>query len=161
VAIAQEECFGPIMVLMRAASNTAADVLSVANAPNFGLGACVFGRDSDPVLQAIVQGLRCGMVAINDFAAFYAVQLPFGGVGGSGYGRFAAEEGLRGLCNIKAVCADRWGWAGVRTSIPPPIRYPIDSQHRSWKFAKGVVETGYGMGIVRKVGGVLGILKNM
>lgn len=161
MAIANEECFGPVMVLMRAPSNTAGDVLRVANAPDFGLGGSVFGRDSDPVLQVIVKGLKCGMVAINDFAAFYAVQLPFGGVAGSGYGRFAGEEGLRGLCNMKAVCADRWGWAGVRTSIPPPIRYPIDSQDRSWKFARGVVETGYGLGAARKVGGVLGILRNI
>ncbi|KUI60154.1 hypothetical protein VP1G_07367 [Cytospora mali] len=161
MAIAHEECFGPIMVLLRAPSNTAADVLAIANAPNFGLGGSVFGRDSDPVLKAIVKGLRCGMVAINDFAAFYAVQLPFGGVAGSGYGRFAGEEGLRGLCNIKAICADRWGWAGVRTSIPPPIRYPIESQERSWRFARGVVETGYGIGTARKIGGVVGILGNM
>lgn len=159
--IAHEECFGPIMVLMRAPSNSAADVLRIANAPDFGLGASVFGKDSDPALKAIVKGVRSGMVAINDFAAYYAVQLPFGGVGGSGYGRFAAEEGLRGLCNIKAVCADRWGWAGVRTSIPPPIQYPVGSQEKSWKFAKGVVETGYGLGVARKIGGVLGILKNM
>lgn len=159
--IAHEECFGPIMVLMRASSNSAADILGIANAPNFGLGASVFGGDSDPVLKAIVKGIKSGMVAINDFAAFYAVQLPFGGVAGSGYGRFAGEEGLRGLCNIKAVCADRWGWAGVRTSIPPPIRYPVGSQETSWKFAKGVVETGYGIGVARKVGGVLGILGNM
>lgn len=161
MAIAHEECFGPIMVLMRAPSNTAADVLAIANAPDFGLGGSVFGRDSDPVLKAVVRGLRCGMVAVNDFAAFYAVQLPFGGVAGSGYGRFAGEEGLRGLCNIKAVCADRWGWAGVRTSIPPPIRYPIESQERSWRFARGVVETGYGIGVARKIGGVMGILGNM
>ena len=161
MAIAHEECFGPIMVLLRAPSNTASDVLAVANAPNFGHGASVFGRDSDPVLKALVKGLRCGMVAVNDFAAFYAVQLPFGGVAGSGYGRFAAEEGLRGLCNIKAVCADRWGWAGVRTSIPPPIRYPIESQERSYKFARGVVETGYGLGTAQKIGGVAKILGNM
>ncbi|ROV95295.1 hypothetical protein VSDG_06028 [Cytospora chrysosperma] len=161
MAIAHEECFGPIMVLMRAPSNTAADVLAIANAPDFGLGGSVFGRDSDPVLKAVVRGLRCGMVAVNDFAAFYAVQLPFGGVAGSGYGRFAGEEGLRGLCNIKAVCADRWGWAGVRTSIPPPIRYPLESQERSWRFARGVVETGYGIGVARKIGGVMGILGNM
>ncbi|KUI74544.1 hypothetical protein VM1G_10178 [Cytospora mali] len=161
MAIAHEECFGPIMVLLRAPSNTAADVLAIANAPNFGLGGSVFGRDSDPVLKAVVRGLRCGMVAINDFAAFYAVQLPFGGVAGSGYGRFAGEEGLRGLCNIKSICADRWGWAGVRTSIPPPIRYPIESQERSWRFARGVVETGYGIGVARKIGGVVGILGNM
>lgn len=159
--IACEECFGPIMVLMRAPSNSASDVLGIANAPDFGLGASVFGKDSDPVLKGIVKGVRSGMVAINDFAAYYAVQLPFGGVGGSGYGRFAGEEGLRGLCNLKAICADRWGWAGVRTGIPPPIQYPIGSQERSWRFARGVVETGYGIGVLRKIGGVLGILRNM
>lgn len=159
--IAHEECFGPIMVLLRAPSNSAADVLRVANAPNFGLGASVFGGDSDPVLQAIVKGVKSGMVAINDFAVFYAVQLPFGGVAGSGYGRFAGEEGLRGLCNIKSICADRFGWAGVRTSIPPPMRYPIGSQERSWRFARGVVETGYATTLVGKLGGILGILKNM
>lgn len=159
--IAHEECFGPIMVLMRAPANSATDVLHIANAPNFGLGASVFGKESDPILKAIIKGVRSGMVAINDFAAYYAVQLPFGGVAGSGYGRFAGEEGLRGLCNIKAICADRWGWAGVRTSIPPPMQYPIGSQERSWRFAKGVVETGYGFGVLRKVGGVWGILKNM
>ncbi|PSR93852.1 Aldehyde/histidinol dehydrogenase [Coniella lustricola] len=159
--IAREECFGPIMVLMRSPSPSAADVLGIANAPDFGLGASVFGKDSDPTLQAIVKGVKSGMVAINDFAVYYAVQLPFGGVAGSGYGRFAGEEGLRGLCNTKAVCADRWSWAGVRTSIPPPIQYPVGSQERSWRFAKGIVETGYGIGLARKANGVLGILKNM
>lgn len=159
--IAREECFGPIMVIMRAPSSSASDVLSIANAPDFGLGASVFGKDSDPALKAIVKGVKSGMVAINDFAAYYAVQLPFGGVAGSGYGRFAGEEGLRGLCNIKAVCEDRFGWAGIRTSIPPPIQYPVGSQEKSWRFARGVVETGYGLGLARKVGGVLGILKNM
>lgn len=159
--IAKEECFGPIMVLMRSPSPSAADVLAVANAPNFGLGASVFGKDSDPTLQAIVKGVKSGMVAINDFAVYYAVQLPFGGVAGSGYGRFAGEEGLRGLCNTKAVCSDRWGWAGVRTSIPPPIQYPVGNQEKSWRFARGIVETGYGIGLARKASGVLGILKNM
>lgn len=161
MGIAHEECFAPIMVLMRAPSNSASAVLDIANAPNFGLGASVFGKQSDPILQAIVKGVRSGMVAINDFAVFYAVQLPFGGVGGSGYGRFAGEEGLRGLCNTKAICSDRWGWAGVKTGIPPPIQYPIDSQEKSWRFARGIVETGYGIGIARKIGGVSGILKNM
>lgn len=159
--IANEECFGPIMVLMRAPSNSASAVLDSANAPNFGLGASVFGKESDPVLKAIVKGVRSGMVAINDFAVFYAVQLPFDGVGGSGYGRFAGEEGLRGLCNTKAICSDRWGWAGVKKGIPQPMQYPIDSQVKSWRFAKGIVETGYDIGITREIGGVRGILKNM
>jgi hypothetical protein len=113
-----------------------------------------------PALQPIVRGLKAGMVAVNDFAAYYAVQLPFGGVAGSGYGRFAGEEGLRGLCNTKAVCEDRFGWLGVKTAIPPPVQYPIASQDRSWRFTQGVVEVGYGAS-ARKVAGVTKILKNM
>ena len=160
MAIANEECFAPIMVLMRAPTDTAEALLAIANAPAFGLGSSVFGSDSDPRLRQIVRGLRAGMVAVNDFGATYAVQMPFGGVGGSGYGRFAGEEGLRGLCNLKAVCEDRLGWLGVRTAIPPPMRYPVADQEKGWRFARGVVEVGYGMGVARKVGGVLGILRN-
>ncbi|KAK1758568.1 Aldehyde/histidinol dehydrogenase [Echria macrotheca] len=161
MAIAKEECFAPIMVLMRAPSDSAADILAVANAPDFGLGSSVFGSESDPRLATIVRGLRAGMVAVNDFGATYAVQLPFGGVGGSGYGRFAGEEGLRGLCNIKAVCEDRFAWLGIRTSIPRPMQYPVPDQERSWRFARGVVELGYRMTLLGKLQGLLGLLKNM
>ncbi|POR32551.1 Putative aldehyde dehydrogenase-like protein [Tolypocladium paradoxum] len=158
--IAQHECFAPVLALLRAASSSAADMLAVANAPTFGLGASVHGSERDPALAPIVHGLRAGMVAVNDFAAYYAVQLPFGGVAGSGYGRFAGEEGLRGLCNIKSVCEDRFGWLGVRTAIPPPVQYPVPSQQKGWNFTQGVVEVGYGEP-ARKVRGLARIMKNM
>lgn len=160
MAIANEECFAPVMVVMRAPSASVEDVLAVANAPQFGLGSSVFGAESDPRVGRIVRGIRAGMVAVNDFGATYAVQMPFGGMSGSGYGRFAGEEGLRGLCNVKAVCEDRMAWLSVRTAIPKPMRYPVPDQERSWRFARGVVEVGYGMGVWRKVGGVLGIVRN-
>ncbi|KAL1882070.1 hypothetical protein VTK73DRAFT_2479 [Phialemonium thermophilum] len=160
MAIAQEECFGPILCLLRAPASTAEAILPLANAAPFGLGASVFGTPrSDPAVDRVVRGLRTGMVAVNDFAAFYAVQLPFGGVGGSGYGRFAGEEGLRGLCNVKAVCEDR-SWLGARTAIPAPLRYPVADQERGWRFARGVIELGYGMTVARKVTGLLRILRN-
>jgi acyl-CoA reductase-like NAD-dependent aldehyde dehydrogenase len=158
--IAQNECFAPVLTLLRAPTSSAEDILAIANAPNFGLGASVQGSDRDPILQSVVSGLKAGMVAVNDFAVYYAVQLPFGGVAGSGYGRFAGEEGLRGLCNIKSVCEDRFGWLGIRTSIPPPMRYPVGSQDKSWRFAQGVVELGYG-GAATKATGLAKILKNM
>lgn len=158
--IAQQECFAPVLTLLRAKSSSAEDVLAVANAPNFGLGASVHGSEGDPAMKPIVRGLKAGMVAVNDFAAYYAVQLPFGGVAGSGYGRFAGEEGLRGLCNIKSVCEDRFGWLGVRTGIPPPVQYPVPSQTKGWKFTQGVVELGYGEA-GGKVRGLTRILKNM
>lgn len=149
--IANEECFGPICVLMRA--KTISESVQIANAPDFGLGASVFSANDNP-LKYVVSNLKTGMVAINDFAAYYAVQLPFGGVRGSGYGRFAGEEGLRGLCNLKAVCQDRWGWAGVSTAIPAQIRYPIPDTKKGYEFTRAVVELGYGIGIT---GGVKGL----
>lgn len=167
MTIANEECFGPIMLFMRgpqpspsSPEETASAVLDIAN-NDFGLGASLFGAESDPVLQLVARGLRTGNLAINDFAAFYPVQLPFGGVGGSGYGRFAGEEGLRGLCNAKSVCADRAQWLGIRTDIPPPVQYPVADQERSWRFAGGIVKLGYGIGIWEKVKSVGDILKNM
>ncbi|KAK2598923.1 Meiotic Sister-Chromatid recombination aldehyde dehydrogenase [Conoideocrella luteorostrata] len=158
--IAQHECFAPVLTLLRAKSSSAEDMLAIANAPNFGLGASVHGSERDPAMGPIVRGLKAGMVAVNDFGAYYAVQLPFGGVAGSGYGRFAGEEGLKGLCNIKSVCEDRFGWMGVRTGIPPPVQYPVPSQEKGWKFTQGVVEVGYGEG-PRKVRGLGRILGNM
>ncbi|GAP87239.1 putative aldehyde dehydrogenase [Rosellinia necatrix] len=161
MAIANEECFGPIMTVLRARSSTAEAVLSLANAPAFGLGASVYGSDSDAALRAIVRGVRAGGVAVNDFAVYYAIQLPFGGVGGSGYGRFAGEEGLRGLCNIKSVCEDRFGALGIRTAIPGPARYPVASQERGWRFTKGVVGIGYGLTLTDKFWAVVDILRNL
>ncbi|GAO14525.1 hypothetical protein UVI_02032360 [Ustilaginoidea virens] len=158
--IAHHECFAPILTLMRAASSSPPDVLAVANAPSFGLGASVYGAERDPALGHVVRGLRAGMVAVNDFAAYYAVQLPFGGVAGSGYGRFAGQEGLRGLCNIKSVCEDRFGWLGIRTAIPPPLRYPVASQERAWAFVQGVVELAYGQ-LPMKLRGLGKIVANL
>ncbi|KAI1278905.1 Aldehyde/histidinol dehydrogenase [Xylaria sp. FL0933] len=161
MAIANEECFGPIMTVLRAPASTADAVLALANAPAFGLGASVYGADSDPVLRAIVRGVRAGGVAVNDFAVFYAIQLPFGGVGGSGYGRFAGEEGLRGLCNVKSVCEDRFGAVGIRTAIPGPARYPVASQERGWRFTRDVVGIGYGLTLVDKFWAVVDVLRNL
>ena len=158
MAIANEECFGPICVVMRAKSTR--DAIAITNTPYFGLGASVFGRQHDRAIDAVVKGVKTGMVAVNDFAAYYAVQLPFGGVGGSGYGRFAGEEGLRGLCNLKAVCEDRWGWAGISTAIPKQVRYPIPDTMKAYEFVRAVNEVGYA-GPWGKIGGLKRMLKNL
>jgi len=156
MTIANEECFGPICVLMRAKDPK--DAVKIANTPNFGLGASVFG-ENDWGMKHVLKNLKTGMVAVNDFGAYYAVQLPFGGVRGSGYGRFAGEEGLRGLCNIKAVCEDRWGWAGIRTAIPAPVRYPIPDTGKGYEFVRAVVEIGYAS-LGGKVGGLARMWRN-
>jgi len=148
MAIAKEECFAPICVVMRASST--ADAIDIANAPNFGLGASVFGKTGRE-LDEVVRRIRSGMVAVNDFGVYYAVQLPFGGVGGSGYGRFAGEEGLRGLCNLKGVCRDRWSWAGINTAIPPGLRYPIRDTRKGWNIVSAIIELGYAPALWAKI----------
>ncbi len=163
MAIAQEECFGPILCVMRAEASTADAVLALANAAPFGLGASVFGGETGAAgreVAKVVAGVRAGMVAVNDFAVYYAVQLPFGGVGGSGYGRFAGREGLQSLCNAKSVCEDRFGWLGVRTGLPAVVQYPVRSQQGGWAFVKGLITFGYGLTLGQKVQGLREVIRN-
>lgn len=156
MAIAREELFAPICILMRASSVT--DAISIANSTPYALGSSVFGSKKTD-LERCVNKLQAGMVAVNDFAVYYAVQLPFGGVKGSGYGRFAGEEGLRGVCNTKSVCRDRWPGL-LRTRIPGPLDYPIREGRRAWEFARAVVEVGYVEGWGRWIGAVGGVVRN-
>ena len=154
--IAQEEVFGPICMLIRAEGVDHA--LELANSTNYALGASVFGTKRKD-LEKITDGVRAGMVSVNDFAVYYAVQLPFGGVGGSGYGRFAGEEGLRGLCNLKSVCKDRFPTL-VRTQIPKVLDYPMRSAAAGWQVCKGMVELGYAANLTERAEGLWRILKN-
>lgn len=151
--IAQEELFAPICVLMRA--ETVSEALSIANGTVYGLGCSVFGPVSSAAARAqmkhVVSEVKTGMVAVNDFAATYAVHLPFGGTRGSGYGRFAGAEGLRSLCNPKSVCLDRWPWM-LETSIPEKLDYPM--RNGAWEMGRGVVEMAYGESWSRRLKGI-------
>ncbi|KAF1991571.1 aldehyde dehydrogenase [Aulographum hederae CBS 113979] len=148
--IAQTELFAPIAVVMKAES--VAQAIEIANSTPYALGASVFGKRLAD-LECVAREVHAGMVAINDFAAYYAVQLPFGGVKGSGYGRFAGEEGLRGLCNMKAICRDRWPGV-MKTAIPGPLGLPVKDQRAAEEMGKGVVEVGYGESLGRRFKGV-------
>ena len=151
--IAQIELFAPVFLLMRATD--AKEAVRIANRTSYGLGASVFCHDP-MAKEYYVRRIQCGMLAINDFGAYYACSLPFGGVKGSGYGRFGGEEGLRGLCNLKAVCEDAW-WAkllGMQTKIPPQLQYPIKDGTNAWQMCKGVVETGYAVSLQGRVQGI-------
>lgn len=156
--IAQTELFAPVFLIMRALS--VEDCIAIANSTPYALGASVYGS-SKRDLERVVREVHSGMVAVNDFAVFYMVQLPFGGVKGSGYGRFAGKEGLRSLCNQKAITRDRW--PGVKTSIPPPMDLPLGKRGKgaaegAWNMAQGIVWLGYGdwRGKLRGIKGLVG-----
>lgn len=161
--IAQQELFAPVFVLMRAGSVDGA--IAMANATPYALGSCVFGNDNRDI-EKVISGLKVGMVAVNDFGSYYMSSLPFGGMKGSGYGRFNGEEGLRGLCNLKSVCKDRFGF--IKTSIPGRLDYKIETERvrgamgnkaKAWEVVKGVVEIGYGMDLRQKARGLARLAK--
>jgi len=151
--IAREELFAPVCVMMQA--ENVEEAIAIANNSSYGLGCSVFGPVSSSSAKAqlakVAREVKSGMVAVNDFAVFYAVQLPFGGTKGSGYGRFAGEEGLRSLCNVKSVCVDRWPKM-LTTQIPAKLDYPMDNA--AWPMGQGVVELGYGESWKRRLQGI-------
>ena len=103
--IAQEETFGPIMLLMRVRDED--DAIRVANGTAFGLGATVCTKDPARA-KRLTERLVVGQVSVNDFGLTYmAMDLPFGGLRGSGFGRLNGREGLRACTNVKAVLDDR------------------------------------------------------
>ena len=52
----------------------------------------------------VAAGLRCGQVFVNTYGVGGGVELPFGGVGRSGYGRGKGLEALRTYTRVKNVC---------------------------------------------------------
>ncbi len=164
---ASTELFGPVALLMRASDPS--DAIAIANSTAYALGASVFGSPWDSDVEKCVKEVKAGMVSVNDFGAYYATGLPFGGVKGSGYGRFGGEEGLRGICNLKAVCQDAsWArWMGVGTRIPRVLRYGSEldrgehvGQGRKVRFLRGMMELGYAEGWRRRVRGLWEMLRS-
>lgn len=154
--VANEELFAPICVVMRAASLD--EAIDLANSTSYALGASIFGKATND-LERAAKEVKAGMISINDFAVYYAVSLPFGGVKGSGYGRFGGEEGLRSLCNTKSVCRDRLPKL-INTSIPSALDYPVEGARRASEVCRGVIELGYGNDMLRRARGLWQIAKN-
>lgn len=98
-----EETFGPTVTVRRVSSMD--EAVDLANATSYGLGSTVFSGSRGPELA---RRLRSGMTAINAVIAFAAVpSLPFGGVGGSGFGRIHGPDGLKEFTYAKAVTRQR------------------------------------------------------
>ena len=152
--ITQEEVFGPIMVLMKAKND--ADVVRLVNDCPFGLGSSVFSLDVARA-ERIASQIRAGMTNVNDFGINYLCQsLPFGGVKESGFDRFAGIEGLRGCCLMKSCTRDRVPF--IRTSIPPPLQYPL--RNNSFPFSTALFSLGYNRTLTGKLKAIWGLITN-
>ena len=98
--LAQEEIFGPVLCAMPFTDE--AQAIDLANATSFGLVAGVWTRDGSRQFR-MARGLRSGQVFINNYGAGGGVELPFGGVKSSGYGREKGFEALLGFSTLKTI----------------------------------------------------------
>ena len=79
-----------------------AEALRVANGTAYGLAAGIWTSDLGRALR-LSKAVRSGQVYINNYGAGGGVELPFGGVKGSGHGREKGMEGLRGFAAVKMI----------------------------------------------------------
>ncbi len=111
MALYREESFGPIVAIIRAKDE--ADAIRLANDSDYGLSAAVFTRDTARGLR-VARQIRSGMCHINGPTVHDEAQMPFGGVGASGYGRFGGKAGIDSFTELR--------WITIETQ---PGHYPI------------------------------------
>ncbi len=111
MAIYSEESFGPVVGIIRAKDE--ADAIRIANDSQYGLSASVFTRDTARGL-AVARQIHSGMCHINGPTVHDEAQMPFGGVGASGYGRFGGKAGIDSFTELR--------WISIETQ---PGHYPI------------------------------------
>ncbi len=96
---AQEETFGPVMVVMKADDEEHA--LAIANHTQYGLGAAVWTQSVDRA-NRFIHALNAGQVSVNGIVKTDP-RLPSGGIKRSGYGRELGPHGIKEFVNAKQV----------------------------------------------------------
>ena len=97
--IAQEEIFGPVLVVIPFTDD--ADAIRIANESAYGLGGSVIAGDAERATR-VARGFRVGAVSVNGGMSI-AGDLPFGGFKGSGMGREWGREGIEEFLDIKVI----------------------------------------------------------
>jgi benzaldehyde dehydrogenase (NAD) len=100
MSLYRDESFGPVVALITA--NDEADAIRIANDTQYGLSAAVFTRDAARGLR-VARQIRSGMCHINGPTVHDEPQMPFGGVGASGYGRFGGKAGLDQFTELRWI----------------------------------------------------------
>ena len=98
--IAQEEIFGPVVVVIPFKDE--AEAIRLANDTEFGLASYFYTRDVGRVFR-VAEALEYGIVGINEGIISTEIA-PFGGVKESGLGREGSKYGIEDFLEIKYLC---------------------------------------------------------
>jgi acyl-CoA reductase-like NAD-dependent aldehyde dehydrogenase len=107
----REESFGPQVSITRVKSPE--EAVRLANDTEYGLSAAIFSRDIARALE-LAKKIDTGICHINGPTVQDEAQMPFGGVKGSGYGRFGGKAGIAEFTELR--------WITIQTS---PRHYPF------------------------------------
>ena len=111
MSLYSEESFGPILGMVRVRDE--AEAIRVANDTEYGLSAAVFTRDAARGLR-VARQIQSGICHVNGPTVHDEAQMPFGGVGASGYGRFGGKAGIDSFTELR--------WITIESQ---PGHYPI------------------------------------
>jgi aldehyde dehydrogenase (NAD+) len=98
-AVAQEEIFGPAVVVLPFEDDD--DAVRIADNTPYGLSSAVFSADLDRAM-GIARRFRTGTVGVNGAQWFHPAS-PFGGYKQSGLGREWGTEGLEDFLEVKTI----------------------------------------------------------
>jgi len=98
--IYHEETFGPVKCIVRVDGVDAA--VACANDNEYGLSAAVFGRDTARAI-AVARRIDSGICHVNGPTVHDEAQMPFGGVKGSGMGRFGGRAGIHEFTELRWI----------------------------------------------------------
>jgi aldehyde dehydrogenase (NAD+) len=98
MTIAQEEIFGPVLVMIPYADE--AEAIKIANDTPYGLAAFIQSGNPERA-QNVARKIRAGMICINGASHIYTS--PFGGFKQSGNGREWGEFGFEDFLETKSI----------------------------------------------------------
>jgi acyl-CoA reductase-like NAD-dependent aldehyde dehydrogenase len=96
----RDESFGPITAMIRAKDEE--DAIRLANDSSYGLSASVFTRDVARGLK-VARRIKSGICHVNGPTVADEPQMPFGGVGDSGHGRFGGKAGIDAFTELRWI----------------------------------------------------------
>jgi aldehyde dehydrogenase (NAD+) len=118
----QEEIFGPILPVIEV--DSAQEVIEFVNARPSPLGLYIFSEDQS-LTQQILHSTDSGDAGVNERTVQPLIHdLPFGGVGNSGMGKYHGEWGFRAYSNVRGVL-----YHSTKLDVAG-LRHPPYNQHQ-------------------------------